>query len=158
MDAAHKLKTTALFLSAALAFAAPTYAQIQVAPSTVTLNGNLPSTVSVTAGGGSPVTYSVTPQGFSAGFAVSESSSNSFTTPDSLTISATQVTCAGQGVSSCTGSLLLKGSDNSTATITVSFTNGTGGGGGGGGGNQTFAVSPTAVTITAMSGVDVTLT
>ena len=151
MDAAHKLKKTAFFLSAALAFAAPSYAQIQVAPSTVTLNGNAPSTVSVTAGGGSPLTYTVTPQGFSAGFAVSDSSSNSFTTPDSLSISATQVTCAAQGVSSCTGSLLLKGSDSSTATITVTFSNGTGGGGGGGG-NQTFQASPTAVTITAMSG------
>jgi uncharacterized protein (TIGR03437 family) len=162
MDAAHTLKKTALFLSAALVFAAPSFAQLLVngsSTASVTLNGSSPTNVNVTTSGSTPITYTYSTSGFSAGFGVNIYPSST-TTPATLTVTASQTSCAtgGSGAASCTGIITLTDTGNNAdvAIITVGFTNGTGGGGGGTG-TGAFTASQSSVTVAQGGSAQVTL-
>ena len=136
MDAAHTLKKTALFLSAALTFAATSLAQISVSPTTVSLtSSSLSATVTVTGSGAFSVT-GITPSS-PAWFSVSPMSGTATSTGVALTVALTR-DCTFAG---CTGSFTV-----GSQTVTVNYTTG-GGGGGGGGGNGTISASPNPVTV-----------
>ena len=153
MDAARTLKKTALFLSAALAFAAPSFAQTLLtdgsAGETITVSNTQSRTVHISASDGSSIGFAISKTGFTPGFAVNVLPSGA-TTPADLLISVQQVagTCA-TNPTSCSGSVVLTYNTNQTVTITVNLANGTGSGTGTGSGNQSFQASSTAVTVTA---------
>jgi uncharacterized protein (TIGR03437 family) len=163
MDAARTLTKTALFLSAALAFAAPSFAQLLVngsattpsSPATVTLAGTAQQTVQISSSG-APVTFTYSVS-YGSGFFFPVSVDKTTTTAQ-MTIGGSSLTlsCAALGVATCTATITVKndvdGSD--TATIKVGFTNGTGGGGGGGG---AFTASQNSVSLAQGASTTITL-
>jgi len=155
MDAAQILKKTALFFSAALVFAAPSFAQLVLNGSgntaSVTLYSNQPASVQVSSSGGSPISFNVSSPNIGPGFTVQGLPSNG-TTPTTLTFSAYSVSCA-TGTGSCNGTITLTEVNNTqdTATISVTYSNSTSSGGG------SFTATPTQVNVLPNSTGTVTL-
>lgn len=148
------LKKTALLLSAALAFAAPSFGQLLVnggATTNVTLVGNQPGSVNVTSA--SPVTFTAT-QALNNTF-VLNISPTSATTNTTIYFSVQNATCANVSASNCSQTITLTDDANpsNVATINVSYTNSIGGGGGSG----PFYASTNTVTLTQGGNSSVTL-
>jgi uncharacterized protein (TIGR03437 family) len=152
MDAARTLKHTALLLSAALAFAAPSFAQtLVVSPTTVGLTASSQSqNVTVTSSDGTTVlpfsVSGITPSS-PAWFSVSQTAGTAGKTPATLAVTLTR-DCT---YAACTGSFTV-----GSQTVTVNYTAGSGGGGGGGGSGPFYA-SQSSVSLTQGSSTSITL-
>lgn len=152
MDAAHTLKKTALFLSAALAFAAPSFAQptLTVSSTSVTLTAaTQEQQITLGSSDSNATALSYTISGGASWYHVTPASGN---TPATLLVDLVGTNCALTAAGCTNVPFTIKnttsGGAGDTQTVNVSFTTS----GSGGSGTSTLTATPNPITLTYPTG------